>query len=76
MDDADTPPPGGNLDEPPPAPAPGGATRVQSVTCGRCGWPSACVAQDGMRLLSFVCHWCARTTVGVVDPTIKRTVIF
>ena len=76
MDDTDTPPLAGNLDAPPPAPAPCGATRVQSVTCGRCGWPSACVAQDGMRLLTFVCHWCGRTTIGVVDPTIKRTVIF
>ena len=53
-----------------------GATRVQRVTCGRCGWPSACVAQEGMRLLTFVCHWCGKTTIGVVDPTIKRTVIF
>jgi hypothetical protein len=54
----------------------GGARRVQSVTCGNCGWPSACVAQHGMRLLSFVCHWCGKTTVGVVDPTIRRNVIF
>jgi hypothetical protein len=29
-----------------------------------------------MRVLSFVCHWCGQQTVGVVDPTIKRTVIF
>ena len=66
-------------DDPPAASQPaggGGATRVQSVSCGRCGWPSVCVAQEGMRLLSFVCHWCGKTTVGVVDPTIKRTVIF
>ncbi len=53
-----------------------GARRVQTVTCGRCGWPSASVAQEGMRLLSFVCHWCGKTTVGVVDPTIRRNVIF
>ncbi len=53
-----------------------GARRVQNVTCGNCGWPSACVAQSGMRLLSFVCHWCGKSTVGVVDPTIKRNVIF
>ena len=53
-----------------------GARRVQTVTCGRCGWPSACIAQDGMRLLSFVCHWCGKATVGVVDPTIRRNVIF
>ena len=55
---------------------PGGLRRVQSVTCGNCGWPSACIAQDGMRLLSFVCHWCGKSTVGVVDPTIRRNVIF
>ncbi|MBJ7608194.1 MAG: hypothetical protein JF887_02025 [Candidatus Dormibacteraeota bacterium] len=46
------------------------------MTCGQCGWPSSCVAQDGLRLLSFVCHWCGKSTVGVVDPSIKRTVIF
>ncbi len=49
---------------------------VKNVTCGQCGWPSACVAQDGMRVLTFVCHWCGKTTVGIVDPTIKRTIIF
>ncbi len=53
-----------------------GARRVQMVTCGQCGWPSACIAQNGMRLLSFVCHWCGKSTVGVVDPTIRRNVIF
>ncbi len=53
-----------------------GACRVQSVVCGQCGWPSASVAQEGMRLLRFVCHWCGKTTLGVVDPTIRRTVIF
>lgn len=57
------------------APARGGC-RVQSVTCGRCGWPNACVTQDGMRVLQFLCHWCGKVTVGVVDPTIKRTIIF
>ncbi|MGI8848480.1 MAG: hypothetical protein ACR2GX_09530 [Candidatus Dormibacteria bacterium] len=62
---------------PPPeqTPAPGGC-RVESITCGRCGWPSACVTQDGMRLLRFLCHWCGELTVGIVDPTIKRTIIF
>ena len=50
--------------------------RVQSVMCGRCGWPSACVAQEGLRLLTFLCDWCGKTTVGVVDPSIKRNVIF
>ncbi len=54
----------------------GGGRRVQTVSCGRCGWPSACIAQEGMRLLSFVCHWCGKATVGVVDPTIRRNVIF
>ncbi len=53
-----------------------GACRVQRVTCGRCGWPSVSVAQDGLRVLSFVCHWCGKTTIGVVDPSIKRNVIF
>jgi hypothetical protein len=54
----------------------GAARHVISVTCGNCGWPSACIAQEGMRLLSFVCHWCGKKTVGVVDPTIRRNVIF
>ncbi len=54
----------------------GQARSVRNVTCGQCGWPSACVAQEGLRLLTFVCHWCGKTTVGIVDPTIKRTVIF
>ncbi len=53
-----------------------GDTRVQSVACGNCGWPSACVTQDGMRVLQFVCHWCGKVTVGVVDPEIKHNVIF
>ena len=76
MDNADTPPRADGGDISNTQPASSGATRVQSVTCGRCGWPSACVAQDGLRLLTFVCHWCGKTTIGVVDPTIKRTVIF
>lgn len=53
-----------------------GDRHVQSVACGRCGWPSACVTQEGLRVLRFVCHWCGEVTVGVVDPTIKRTIIF
>ena len=76
MDDAESQPLTEGGDTPNPERTTTGATRVQSVTCGRCGWPSACVAQDGMRLLTFVCHWCGKTTIGVVDPTIKRTVIF
>ena len=76
MDNAETQPPAGDPQDTPVPASGGGATRVQSVSCGRCGWPSVCVAQEGMRLLTFVCHWCGKTTVGVVDPTIKRTVIF
>jgi hypothetical protein len=74
----ESPPPRGEAAEEPrePAGGPPGARRVQTITCGNCGWPSACIAQDGMRLLSFVCHWCAKPTVGVVDPTIRRNVIF
>ncbi len=53
-----------------------GGCRVQSVTCGNCGWPCACVTQEGLRVLQFFCHWCSRMTVGVVDQTIKRTIIF
>jgi hypothetical protein len=34
------------------------------------------VAQEGLRVLSFVCHWCGKTTIGVIDPSIKRNVIF
>lgn len=76
MDDPEAQPLDEGGDTPAAEPTTAGATRVQSVTCGRCGWPCACVAQDGMRLLTFVCHWCGRTTIGVVDPTIKRMVIF
>ena len=60
----------------PSAPDDEAGCRVQNVSCGRCGWPSACVVQQGMRRLSFVCHWCGKPTVGIVDPTIRGTIIF
>lgn len=68
-------------DEPPWWPVPDeprshGSTRVQSIACGNCGWPSACLTQEGLRILRFVCHWCGKVTVGVVDPDIKRNIIF
>lgn len=72
----DAQPPEGGGPERVDAPAERGSCRVQSVVCGRCGWPSASVAQEGMRVLSFVCHWCGQRTVGIVDPSIKRNVIF
>ena len=49
---------------------------IQTVTCGRCGWPNACRTQSGMRTLRFMCQWCERMTTGIVDPSIKRNVIF
>jgi len=60
---------------------PGGGTpaddvRIQAVACGRCGWPNACRVQTGMRTLRFMCQWCERMTTGIVDPSIKRNVIF
>lgn len=50
--------------------------RIQAVACGRCGWPNACRIQSGMRTLRFMCQWCDRMTTGIVDPSIKRNVIF
>jgi len=50
--------------------------RIQAVVCGRCGWPNACRIQSGMRTLRFMCQWCERMTTGIVDPSIKRNVIF
>jgi hypothetical protein len=50
--------------------------RIQAVACGRCGWPNACRVQTGMRTLRFMCQWCERMTTGIVDPSIKRNVIF
>lgn len=62
-------------------PEPAGGTpesdvRIQAIVCGRCGWPNACRIQNGMRTLRFMCQWCERMTTGIVDPSIKRNVIF
>ncbi len=58
------------------AASPGVDVRIQTVVCGRCGWPNACRTQSGMRTLRFMCQWCERMTTGIVDPSIKRNVIF
>ncbi len=50
--------------------------RIQAVVCGRCGWLNACRIQSGMRTLRFMCQWCERMTTGIVDPSLKRNVIF
>jgi transcription elongation factor Elf1 len=55
---------------------PAADVRIQAVVCGRCGWPNACRIQSGMRTLRFMCQWCDRMTTGIVDPSIKRNVIF
>lgn len=55
---------------------PEGDVRIQAIVCGRCGWPNACRIQNGMRTLRFMCQWCERMTTGIVDPSIKRNVIF
>jgi hypothetical protein len=55
---------------------PAADVRIQSIVCGRCGWPNACRIQAGMRTLRFMCQWCERMTTGIVDPSIKRNVIF
>ncbi|MFZ2034205.1 MAG: hypothetical protein WAW53_10650 [Candidatus Dormiibacterota bacterium] len=55
---------------------PAAEVRIQAVVCGRCGWPNACRIQSGMRTLRFMCQWCDRMTTGIVDPSIKRNVIF
>ncbi len=71
------PEPGTRSDQPePPSSRPDGDVRVQTVLCGRCGWPNACRIQSGMRTLRFMCQWCERMTTGIVDPSIKRNVIF
>jgi hypothetical protein len=71
------PHPGTRPDEPePPGSRPDADVRVQTVLCGRCGWPNACRIQSGMRTLRFMCQWCERMTTGIVDPSIKRNVIF
>jgi hypothetical protein len=64
-------------DEPDPTGSkPDADVRIQTVACGRCGWPNACRIQSGMRTLRFMCQWCERMTTGIVDPSIKRNVIF
>lgn len=60
----------------PPPEEPRQVVRLQQVTCGRCGWPNSCPVQDGMRCLRFFCHWCEQMTMGIVDPTIRGTVLF
>jgi hypothetical protein len=72
------PRPGSRPDEPEPTgtSGPEADVRVQTVLCGRCGWPNACRIQSGMRTLRFMCQWCERMTTGIVDPSIKRNVIF
>jgi hypothetical protein len=63
-------------DSEPAAGKPADDVRIQAVACGRCGWPNACRVQSGMRTLRFMCQWCERMTTGIVDPSIKRNVIF
>jgi hypothetical protein len=66
----------GPLDPDETGPKPAADVRIQAVVCGRCGWPNACRIQSGMRTLRFMCQWCDRMTTGIVDPSIKRNVIF
>lgn len=62
----------------------GGGTRtparsdvfIATVLCGRCGWPNACRVQTGMRTLRFMCQWCGQMASGIVDPSLRRNVIF
>jgi hypothetical protein len=71
------PPPG--LDDPDPDRAvqpPVDDVRIQTVMCGRCGWPNACRVQTGMRALRFMCQWCEQMTTGIVDASLKRHIIF
>lgn len=66
----------GNTDPGGATPPPEGDVRIQTIVCGRCGWPNACRIQSGMRALRFMCQWCERMTTGIVDPSLKRHVIF
>lgn len=59
-----------------PTPAPTNEVRIQTVMCGRCGWPNACRVQSGMRALRFMCQWCEQMTTGIVDASLKRHIIF
>ena len=49
---------------------------IATVTCGRCGWPNGCRVQTGMRALRFLCQWCGQMASGIVDPSLRRNVIF
>ena len=49
---------------------------IATIICGRCGWPNGCRVQRGMRALRFLCQWCGQMATGIVDPTLKRNVIF
>jgi hypothetical protein len=57
-------------------PSPTDDVRIQTVMCGRCGWPNACRVQSGMRALRFMCQWCEQMTTGIVDASLKRHIIF
>jgi transcription elongation factor Elf1 len=63
-------------DDPEPTSAPADEVHIQSVLCGRCGWPNACRVQSGMRALRFMCQWCDQMTTGIVDASLKRHIIF
>lgn len=73
-DDPSPDPVEGGADTPPKAPR--DIVYIQSIMCGRCGWPNACKVQVGLRALRFMCQWCGQMTTGIVDPTIRRNVIF
>jgi hypothetical protein len=70
------PPAASDDPEPTPMPAPADEVHIQSVLCGRCGWPNACRVQTGMRALRFMCQWCDQMTTGIVDASLKRHIIF
>jgi len=65
-----------SADEPERPEAPPSTVWIASVTCGRCGWPNACRVQQGMRALRFMCQWCGQMTTGIVDPSLRRNIIF
>ncbi len=54
----------------------GDTVHVQTIMCGRCGWPNACRVQSGMRAIRFMCQWCDQMTTGIVDASLKRHIIF
>ena len=75
MDPESPTPPRDPLDAEPAA-APVDEVSIQTVLCGRCGWPNACRVQRGMRALRFMCQWCESMTTGIVDTSLKRHIIF